>query len=83
MTSADVSQILANAVARAKAVSPHSMIAVVDREGYVLAVRAVGAIPTGPNQPALAIAQAVSKAGTAAFLSSNGHDPPMPLCFSP
>jgi len=73
MTSAEVGQALANAVARAKTISPNSIIAIVDREGYVLAVRAVGAIPAGPNQPDLAIAQAVSKAGTAAFLSSNEH----------
>jgi uncharacterized protein GlcG (DUF336 family) len=73
MTASEVGQVLANAVARAKVVAPNCIIAVVDREGYVLAVRSAGAIPTGALQPALAVSQAVSKAGTAAFLSSNGH----------
>ncbi len=48
-------------------ISPNSVIAVVDREGFVLGVWAVaGGEPTMPE-----IATCVSKAGTAAFLSSD------------
>src|SRR5579862_1672315 len=62
----DVQQILTQAIARAKQVSPDSVIAVTDREGYVLAMWAVG------KQPTIGvIAGAASRAGTAAFLSSD------------
>src|SRR5439155_23020826 len=55
------------AVTRAVKISPNSVIAVTDREGNVLAVWVVrGGEATGPE-----IATAVSKAGTAAYLSSN------------
>jgi uncharacterized protein GlcG (DUF336 family) len=64
---ADVQTIINHAVTRAVRISPNSVIAVVDREGYVLGVWVVrgGAATAGE------IATAVSKAGTAAFLSSN------------
>src|SRR5690349_19280508 len=67
LTAADVQTIINQAVARAVKISPNSVIAVTDREGYVLGVWVVrgGAATTGE------IATAVSKAGTAAFLSSN------------
>lgn len=66
MTLAEVSTVLAQAVSRAAIVSPASIIAVVDREGFVLGVWSVnGAAPSAANQ-----ANAIAKAGTAAFLSS-------------
>jgi uncharacterized protein GlcG (DUF336 family) len=62
-----VQTVINNAVARAIAISPNSVIAVTDREGYVLGVWVVrGGLATDGE-----IATAVSKAGTAAFLSSN------------
>lgn len=67
LTSADVTLIINRAVTRAVAISPNSVIAVTDREGDVLAVWVVrGGAATNPE-----IATAVSKAGTAAYLSSN------------
>jgi len=67
LSAADVQSIIGRAVTRAVSISPNSVIAVTDREGYVLGVWNVhGGEPT-PSQ----IATAVSKAGTAAFLSSN------------
>jgi uncharacterized protein GlcG (DUF336 family) len=67
LTAADVQTIINHAVTRAVKISPTSVIAVTDREGYVLGVwNVAGGEPT-PTQ----IANAVSKAGTAAFLSSN------------
>src|SRR5437667_3097049 len=67
LTAADVQTIINHAVTRAVEVSPNSVIAVTDREGYVLGVWNVrGGEPTTEQ-----IATAVSKAGTAAFLSSN------------
>src|SRR6476661_3628612 len=67
LTAADVQKVINQAVTRAVAISPNSVIAVTDREGYVLGVWNVGG--GEPNQPQ--IATAVSKAGSAAFLSSN------------
>jgi uncharacterized protein GlcG (DUF336 family) len=67
LTAADVQTIINHAVTRAVAVSPRSVIAVTDREGYVLGVwNVAGGEPTSTQ-----IVSAVSKAGTAAFLSSN------------
>ena len=67
LSAADVQTIIGQAVTRAVSISPNSVIAVTDREGYVLGVWNVhGGEPTVPQ-----IATAVSKAGTAAFLSSN------------
>jgi uncharacterized protein GlcG (DUF336 family) len=67
LTAADVTNIIDHAVARAVKISPNSVIAVTNREGYVLAVWVVRGGPAGVDE----IATAVSKAGTAAFLSSN------------
>jgi len=64
---ADVQTIINQAVTRAVQVSPNSVIAVTDREGNVLAVWVV----RGGAASNAEIATAVSKAGTAAFLSSN------------
>ena len=67
LTIADVQTIINQAVTRAVKISPNSVIAVVDREGYVLGVWVVRGGSATPGE----IATAVSKAGTAAFLSSN------------
>src|SRR5262245_25403166 len=67
LTATDVTQIIGHAVTRAVAISPSSVIAVTDREGDVLGVWVMrGGDATLPE-----IATAVSKAGTAAYLSSN------------
>src|SRR5438552_14438792 len=67
LTATDVTQIIGHAVTRAVAISPNSVYAGTDREGDALGVWVVrcGAA-TLPE-----IATAVSKAGTAAYLSSN------------
>src|SRR6266436_6689901 len=67
LTIADVQTVINQAVTRAVQISPNSVIAVVDREGYVLGVWVVrgGAATQGE------LATAISKAGTAAYLSSN------------
>jgi uncharacterized protein GlcG (DUF336 family) len=67
LTPADVQTIINRAVTRAVKISPDSVIAVTDREGYVLAVWVVRGGAATPAE----IATAVSKAGTAAYLSSN------------
>jgi uncharacterized protein GlcG (DUF336 family) len=67
LSATDVQTIIGQAVTRAVSISPNSVIAVTDREGNVLGVWNVrGGEPTPPQ-----VATAVSKAGTAAFLSSN------------
>jgi uncharacterized protein GlcG (DUF336 family) len=67
LTAVDVQTIITRATTRASAISPNSVIAVTDREGFVLGVWNVrGGQPTAGE-----IAIAVSKAGTGAFLSSN------------
>ena len=68
MTAPEVMTVVAQAATRAAQVSPNSVIAVVDREGFVLAVWGLG---TNTSASAATIGAAVSKAGTAAFLSSN------------
>ncbi|HEY6070362.1 MAG TPA: heme-binding protein, partial [Chthoniobacterales bacterium] len=67
LTAADVTTIIDQAVLRAVVISPNSVIAVTDREGYVLGVWVVRGGAATPGE----IATAVSKAGTAAYLSSN------------
>src|SRR5436309_5571446 len=67
LTATDVTKIINQAVTRAVAISPNSVIAVTDREGDVLGVWVV----RGGSASAPEIATAVSKAGTAAYLSSN------------
>lgn len=67
LTATDVTTVINQAVIRASSVSPNSVIAVTDREGYVLGVWVVRNGPATPGE----IATAVSKAGTAAYLSSN------------
>ena len=67
LNAADVNKIIKQAVTRAAKISPNSVIAVTDREGDVLAVWVVRGGAAGDDE----IATAVSKAGTAAYLSSN------------
>jgi Uncharacterized protein, possibly involved in utilization of glycolate and propanediol len=67
LTAADVQTIINQATTRALQISPNSVIAVTDREGNVLAVWSVNGTPP----TALDISSCVSKAGTAAYLSSN------------
>lgn len=69
LATGDVQTIIAQAATRALDISPHSIIAVVDREGFVLGVWNTGPQPASDAD----IANAIAKAGTAAFLSSNGH----------
>jgi uncharacterized protein GlcG (DUF336 family) len=66
LTATDVSNIVARAVTRAAHISSNSVIAVVDREGWVLDVWSVN----GTTPSADVVGNAISKAGTAAFLSS-------------
>ena len=70
MSVADVEQVIAQAATRAIEISPNSVIAVADREGFVLGVWAVST-----NSPTfdLDILDAITKAGTASFLSSDQH----------
>ncbi len=69
LTTVDVERVIAQGVSRAIRISPNSVIAVTDREGLVLGVWTVrGGEPT-PDE----IANAVSRAGTAALLSSNAN----------
>ena len=67
LIAADVTRVINQAVTRAVRISPNSVIAVTDREGYVLGVWVVRGGAATPGE----IATAVSKAGTAAYLSSN------------
>jgi uncharacterized protein GlcG (DUF336 family) len=66
---ADVQQVIAQAATRASEVSTNSVIAVTDREGYVLGVWVVNGGTPGTE----VVANAIAKAGTAAFLSSDQH----------
>ncbi len=68
LTLEDVQKILAQAVAVAREKSPHSVIAIVDREAFVLGVWDVAG---GTPPTAGILSGAVSRAGTAALLSSN------------
>ncbi len=74
MEISEVRQALAQAVQEALVVSPaeNRVIAVVDREGHVLAVWDVNGA-AAPNPTPANVAAAVAKAGTAAYLSSNQH----------
>jgi uncharacterized protein GlcG (DUF336 family) len=67
LTAADVQKVINQAVNRAVKISPNSVIAVTDREGYVLGIWVVRGGSANPGE----IATAVSKAGTASYLSSN------------
>jgi uncharacterized protein GlcG (DUF336 family) len=69
MTSNEVAQVISQAVARAQQIEPDAVIAVVDREGFVLGAWSVnGGVPDP-----IALLDAITKAGTASFLSSDQH----------
>ncbi len=71
MEQTEVREVLQRASAYAEGVgASEATIAVVDREGYVLGVWDLSGHPSPPDARVLA---AISKAGTAAFLSSNQH----------
>ena len=72
MTAGDVSIVIAQAVSRASVVSPASVIAVVDREGYLLGVWSADG-DTASAAFLDKLPNAIAKAGTAAFLSSDNH----------
>jgi uncharacterized protein GlcG (DUF336 family) len=70
LATSDVQTIINQAATRAAAISPSSVIAVVDREGFVLGVWTVRTNQAvDPN----VMADAIAKAGTASFLSSDQH----------
>jgi uncharacterized protein GlcG (DUF336 family) len=71
MTSNDVATVMAQALTRAndflaQGATTNGVVAVVDREGFVL-----GAWSLAPGPSALDVIDAITKAGTAAFLSSD------------
>lgn len=69
LTLSDVQSVIAQSVTRALQISPSSVIAIVDREGFVL-----GVWTTSGSTPATGVlADAIAKAGTASFLSSDQH----------
>jgi len=75
LTLADVQQVIAQGVTRATALtgSPlatNAVIAVIDREGWVLGVWSLN---TNVPAPGDLVANAIAKAGTAAFLSSGNN----------
>lgn len=77
LTEGDVKKVIAQAATRAEVISPNSLIAVVDTEGFVLGTWDVSGrrANVGLTEPGLTVAVdvalAVSKAGTASYLSSN------------
>ena len=70
LTVADVNKILGQAAKAAMVYSPSSVIAVTDREGFVLGVYGVSGQPSTVSFPFF---NAIDKAATAAYLSSNGE----------
>lgn len=74
MTALEVRQVIAQAATRAREISPNSVIAVVDREGFVLGVWVMAPNPkTNSLEYLLDVEDAITKAGTASFLSSDQH----------
>src|SRR5262249_52562371 len=70
MSASDVTNVLAQAVTRAAQISPTGVVAAVDRAGFPLGVWTVdGAAAPDPD----CVANAIAKAGTASFLSSDEH----------
>ena len=68
MTSVEVARVIAQAVSRAQQIAPTAVIAVSDREGFILGVWSVNGAPDAND-----VLDAITKAGTAAFLSSDQH----------
>src|SRR5258706_9412820 len=71
MTSNEVATVIAQAVTRASEVSTNSVIAVVDREGFVLGVWSVNGTTPATTDFTNIVAEAIARAGTAAFLSTH------------
>ena len=73
LTVADVQTIIAQTSTRALVLNSNSVVAVTDREGYVLGVWSVnGSVPSSSEFNDM-VADAIAKACTAAFLSSDQH----------
>ncbi len=71
LTAADVNTIVAQAVQAAGAAGvTHGFIAVSDREGFILGLYSLSGTPAATD---FGPVNAIDKAGTAAFLSSNGE----------
>ena len=73
LTLADVQTIIAQAVTRATALprlNTNAVIAITDREGWVLGVWSLNTNPLGDDD---LVAEAIAKAGTASFLSSDNN----------
>ncbi|HEY2951444.1 MAG TPA: hypothetical protein VGK40_02615, partial [Verrucomicrobiae bacterium] len=73
MSAIDVTNVLAQAVTRASLISANSIVAVVDREGFVLGVWSVNGTTPATMDFTNLVANAIAKAGTASFLSSDEH----------
>ncbi len=71
LTLADVQRVIAQAATRAGQISTNSVIAVTDREGYVLGVWSVNGMTPATSAFTDLVANATARAGTAAFLSSD------------
>src|SRR4051812_21596606 len=69
LTAADVQLVINQAAKRANKIAPNSVIAVTNREGYVLGIWVV----RGGEPDIFEVGGSVSKAGTASFLSSNSN----------
>jgi uncharacterized protein GlcG (DUF336 family) len=68
MTSNEVALVLSRSISRAQQLAPQAVIAVVDREGFILGVWSVDG-----SFDAVGVLDAITKAGTASFLSSDQH----------
>ncbi len=72
MTSTEVKRVIAQAISRAEEIEPKAVIAVVDAEGFVLGVWSLDKkLDPLTLKDAITVQDAITKAGTAAFLSSN------------
>jgi uncharacterized protein GlcG (DUF336 family) len=66
MASKEVTRVITQAISRAEEIEPRAVIAVVDPEGFVLGVWSLDLTPDP-----IAVQDAITKAGSAALLSSN------------
>jgi uncharacterized protein GlcG (DUF336 family) len=73
LTLTDVQAIVAQSVTRAAQISSNSVIAIVDREGFVLGVWSVNGATPATSAFTNLVANAIAKAGTASYLSSDQH----------
>jgi uncharacterized protein GlcG (DUF336 family) len=74
MFSNEVARVISQSISRAQQIEPGAVIAVVDREGFVLGVWSVdGNTDTTDFNFAVKMLDAITKAGTASFLSSDQH----------